>query len=69
MKVFDHPDMLNFKCPICGKSDDKPIVLIGKQETADENIMEADQFHLECLDLISVQLPYNRIIVGNSYKR
>ena len=29
MRVFEHPNLENFKCPICGTSDDKPVTLIG----------------------------------------
>ena len=52
MRVFDHPNLANFVCPICGKSDDKPTVLIGIMGTEKGNIMEAEQFHLDCLDLV-----------------
>jgi hypothetical protein len=29
MKVFEHPNMDGFKCPICKTNDDSPVVLIG----------------------------------------
>ncbi len=52
MRVFDHPNMTGgFTCPICGTGDDKPVVLIGISETKKGNIMEARQYHLDCIDL------------------
>jgi hypothetical protein len=62
MRVFDHPNMTNFKCPICHTSDDKPVVLIGIQGTKEGNIIEARQYHLECIELLEMDLPYNTII-------
>jgi hypothetical protein len=43
--------MTKFKCPICGKSDDMPVVLVGIAGTQEGHIMEAEQFHLACIDL------------------
>lgn len=51
MKIFEHPNMIDFMCPICGKSDDKPIILVGIDGTEDGNIIEAIQVHVDCLDL------------------
>jgi hypothetical protein len=51
MRVFDHPNLTDgWTCPICGKADDKPVVLIVIAGTQDGNIAEAEQFHLECLE-------------------
>lgn len=52
MRVFDHPNMSDFVCPICGGSADKPVVLIGINGTQQDRIMEAKQFHLDCIELI-----------------
>ena len=52
MRVFDHPNTeTGWKCPICGTDEDKQIVLIGIAGTEDGNIQEAEQFHLDCLEL------------------
>lgn len=51
MRAFDHPNLHGFKCPICGTADDKPVVLIGVQGTEDGNIIEALQYHLDCIEL------------------
>jgi hypothetical protein len=52
MRVFEHPNTESWKgCPICGKRDDKPVTLIGINGTEDGNIMEAEQFHLDCIEL------------------
>lgn len=52
MRTFDHPNMTNFRCPICGTADDKPVVLLPIIGTEDGNICEAKQFHFDCIDLI-----------------
>jgi hypothetical protein len=51
MRVFDHPNMDNFVCPICKKSDDVPVVLIGIVGTEEEGNMQAKQVHVDCLEL------------------
>lgn len=56
MRTFEHPNMDNFKCPICNTSDDKEIVLIGIEGTEDGNNIQAEQIHLECLELRIVSL-------------
>jgi hypothetical protein len=52
VKIFGHPNPSNFKCPICGTSEDKPVTLIGIKGTERQNIMQATQYHVDCLDLI-----------------
>jgi len=42
----------NGKCPICGTNEDKVTVLIGIIGTEERNNIQAEQFHLDCLDLL-----------------
>lgn len=54
MRIFDHPNMVNFVCPICGKSDDKPVCLIpiwGTNSEESKHTFEAHQYHVDCIDL------------------
>jgi hypothetical protein len=52
MRTFDHPNTSNgWKCPICQTDKDMPVVLIGIQGTQEGNIVQAEQFHLECIEL------------------
>jgi hypothetical protein len=52
MRVFDHPNLANdWKCPVCGLADDKPATLIAIHGTEDGSIVQAEQFHLDCLEL------------------
>jgi len=52
MKVFEHPNYDGgFECPICHKSDDKPVVLIGIWGTEEGYNMRANQYHLDCIEL------------------
>lgn len=52
MKIFEHPNTSHdWKCPICKTNADKPIVLIGIDGTEEGNIMQAEQFHVDCIEL------------------
>ena len=51
MREFEHPNMTNFKCPICKSSKDAPVVLVGIPGTEDGGIMEAGQIHSDCYKL------------------
>jgi hypothetical protein len=60
MRVFDHPNLLNdWKCKICGTGIDKPIVLIGIEGTEDGRNIQADQYHLHCIDLKEIKIENN----------
>ena len=51
MRVFEHPNFGNgVKCPVCHTQADKPVVLIPIHGTGDGSIIEARQYHLDCLD-------------------
>lgn len=52
MKIFKKPNLTaGWVCPICGTSEEKEIVLIGIAGTESGNNIEAEQFHLDCLEL------------------
>ena len=53
MKIFEHPNMFEFKCPICGTSDDKPVTLvsIAGTEVPESKRIKAKQVHVDCIDL------------------
>lgn len=53
MRIFEHPNTgENWLCPICKTNEDKPITLIGIDDTIDGNIMQAEQFHVDCIELM-----------------
>ena len=60
MRAFDHPNMQDFVCPICGSNEDKPVVLVGIAGTQRDRIIKAKQVHLHCLDL--VYYPDKRVV-------
>jgi hypothetical protein len=53
MKIFKEPNTANnWKCPICGKSTEKPVTLIGISGTEEGGNIRAEQFHVDCIELI-----------------
>ena len=61
MKAFNHPNKSNnWICPICNTNEDKEIVLIGIQGTREGNIAQAEQFHLDCIELYFVDMRKNK---------
>ena len=64
MKVYEHPNTYGgWKCPICRTDDDKPVVLIDIYGTQEGNKIKAEQFHIDCIDL--VYYPNKGIIAMN----
>jgi hypothetical protein len=52
MRIFEKPNLSNnWKCIICDKGDEKPVVLVGICGTEDGGNMQAEQVHVDCLDL------------------
>jgi len=51
MKTFDHFNPDGEPCPICGKRDGTPAVLIPVDGTEEDGIIQAVQVHVGCLDL------------------
>lgn len=56
MRIFNHPNIDNgWECPICHQATDKPVVIIGIAGTCSEVVnktIQAEQFHLDCLEFI-----------------
>lgn len=48
MRVFEHPNMTDFRCPICLQGEDKPVILMPIPGTKDGNVCQAQQVHLAC---------------------
>lgn len=55
MKIFEHPNLEFFKCPICGTADDKPVVLVAIDGTQKDRISKARQYHVDCIDLVEMK--------------
>jgi len=52
MRVFKKPNLSSgWKCPICGTDEEKKVVLIGVVGTREGLNVQAEQFHLECINL------------------
>lgn len=68
MRVFEHPNVTGgFACPICGTGENKPVVLIGTAGTKEGHIMEARQYHLDCIELTSIVLPHGSEVIVQQY--
>ena len=53
MRTFKRPNLSGgWKCPVCGTADEKEVVLIGIVGTEDGGNIQAEQFHLSCINLI-----------------
>ncbi len=53
MRVFNKPNKsAGWKCPICKTNKESEVVLIGVAGTQKGYNMEAEQFHLSCIDLL-----------------
>jgi hypothetical protein len=53
MRIFEKPNLSDgWKCPVCETSEEKPVTLVGIRGTEDEGLMKAEQFHVDCLDLV-----------------
>jgi hypothetical protein len=55
MRIFEHPNLHGFECPICKTSIDKPVTLVGIDGTREGNIQQAEQVHIECIELQKVK--------------
>ena len=52
MRAFKKPNLMNdWKCPICNTSEEKDVVLCGIFGTEDGNNIQAEQIHLDCIEL------------------
>ena len=52
MRIFEKPNTSgDWKCPICGTAEEKPITLIGIEGTEDGMNQKAEQMHVDCLNL------------------
>ena len=71
MNVFKKPNLSGgWKCPVCGKSDKKEVVLIGIAEEEGYNI-KTKKAHLDCIKLIydtQIGFIYQKIGKGIKWK-
>ena len=52
MKIFDKPNTSDdWKCAICNTNDNKPVTLIPIYGTLKGGNIEAEQFHIDCIEL------------------
>ncbi len=53
MRTFKEPNLSNdWKCPICNTADIKEVVLIEIAGSEDGNNIQAEQIHMDCIDLV-----------------
>lgn len=52
MRIFEKPNTsAGFKCPICGTGEIKPVTLVSIQGTEQDDIVQAEQVHVDCIEL------------------
>jgi len=65
MKTFKTPNLSGkWRCPICKTREKKEVVLVGIVGTRDGHNIEAEQIHLDCIDLLydkSMGLLYQKV--------
>jgi hypothetical protein len=67
MRAFDEPNLHGgWVCPICGTSAVKPVVLIGIEGTQEGHNIQAEQFHLDCIELTFFK---DKHIIASSFRR
>ena len=66
MKIFNQPNTSgDWKCPVCKTNDNLPITLIPIHGTQNGNIIQAEQFHINCLDLTYFK---NEFAIGMKFR-
>ena len=69
MRVFPKVNLNNnWVCPICGKNNDKEVVLIPVYGTEEGNNMKANQYHLDCINLIEEEFKEGMKIIYQVYE-
>jgi hypothetical protein len=67
MEVFEHPNMQDFKCPICGTNANRPVALVPIDGTEEGGKCKAEQIHLECIDLVKVLINDKNRLISESF--
>ena len=57
LRTFEHFPT-DKPCPVCGEADDAPCVLVAKDGTERDNIVEAVPVHLGCAVATNCKLDY-----------
>lgn len=53
MRTFDHPNISHgWRCPVCMTQADKPVTLAAIPGTWEDGIVQAEQIHVECYELL-----------------
>jgi hypothetical protein len=69
MRIWDHPNTsCGWACPICGTADDRPVTLIGVSGTEDGCLMQAEQYHVDCIDLTTMKLGGGKHLIHMLYQ-
>lgn len=58
MNIFKKANLSDdWKCPVCGKNDQKPVTLIPIRGTADgKGLIECAQVHVHCIKLELIEI-------------
>ena len=60
MRIFEHPNTSHkWRCPVCGRADDKSVFLAAIEDARDGHVVEAVQVHVDCIELTLTTCPQN----------
>lgn len=65
MRIFNEPNTHGgWKCKICKTSAPRPVVLIAKDGTQEGWNMQAEQYHLHCIELTEYDDAIGNIVLA-----
>lgn len=63
MRIFEGFNQTGKPCPLCGLNTNKQCVLVPIDGTERGNIMKAEAIHVDCLELIMIDLPNGKKLI------
>lgn len=64
MRIFEKPNTSNgWKCSICKRNTESPVVLVGISGTEEDGNIEAEQIHVSCIELTIFERGIERLMI------
>ncbi len=68
MNIFENANTDNWQCPICKTNEDKRVALIKIYGSEEGGNIEAEQIHIDCIDLTVNKLIDKRRLLVQEYE-